>query len=246
LGKTVSDYPVVNTLDENVYPYYGGGGLEYPNLNSRGESTQSHRHRLVMSGIWAPEYGKNWSAFAKVPLAGWRVSGIATFESGDALTVQNGGPYNACPAADTGTPMCPTGFGSSAQDGASFDGQYGSAFDQLNVSGNPNIGHGQKSLLKQFNTSVFSVPPMNVRGNSGFGTVRGPGQERVDLSIAKSFPLYERLHFELRADAFNALNHSQWNGVNTVYPSNNPQYPFGSAISAGDARIGQIAAKVVF
>ena len=245
-GKTVSDYPVVNTLQTNVYPYYGGGGLQYPNLNSRGESTQSHRHRLVISGIWAPEYGKTWSAFAKVPLTGWRLSGIATFESGDALTVSNGGVYNPCPAADAGTPTCPTGYGTSANDGASFDGQYGSAFDQLNVSGYPSLGHGQKTPLRQFNTSAFSLPPNNVRGNSGFGTVRGPGQERVDLSLAKTFPLYDRLHLEFRADAFNALNHSQWNGVNTVYPSNNPQIPFGSVVSAGDARIVQLGAKVMF
>ncbi|WP_158821675.1 carboxypeptidase regulatory-like domain-containing protein [Granulicella sp. S156] len=245
-GKTVSDYPVVNNLATNAYPFYGGGGLEYPNLNSRGESTQSHRNRMVISGIWAPEYGKNWSAFARVPLTGWRISGIATFESGDALTVSNGGPNQSCPAADSGTPMCPTGFGSSAQDGASFDGQYGAAFDQLNISGNPNIGHGQKSLSKQFNTSVFSVPPMNVRGNSGFGTVRGPGQERLDLSLAKTFPLYKTLHLEFRADAFNALNHSQWNSVVTTYPSGSAQYPFGSVNGAGDARIGQVAAKLIF
>jgi hypothetical protein len=87
---------------------------------------------------------------------------------------------------------------------------------------------------------------MNVRGNSGFGTVQGPGQERVDLSIGKTFPLYERLHLEFRADAFNALNHSQWNGINTTYPSGSTQYPFGQVNSAGDARIGQVAAKVVF
>lgn len=76
--------------------------------------------------------------------------------------------------------------------------------------------------------------------------MRGPGQERVDLSIAKTFQLYDRLHLELRGDAFNALNHSQWSGVNTVYPSNNPQLPFGSAISAGDARVVELGGKVVF
>jgi len=54
------------------------------------------------------------------------------------------------------------------------------------------------------------------------------------------------VHLELRADAFNALNHSQWNGVNTTYPSGSGQYPFGQVNSAGGARIGQIAAKVVF
>jgi hypothetical protein len=87
---------------------------------------------------------------------------------------------------------------------------------------------------------------MNVRGNSGFGTVRGPGQNRVDLSIAKTFALHESLHLEFRADAFNAFNHSQWSGVNTTYPTGSSQYPFGQVNGAGDARIGQVAAKLVF
>ena len=87
---------------------------------------------------------------------------------------------------------------------------------------------------------------MNVRGNSGLGSVRGPGQDNVDLSIAKTFPLYESLHLELRGDAFNALNHTQWNGMNTGYPSGNAQFPFGMVNGSREARIGQVAAKLVF
>jgi hypothetical protein len=243
-GKTVSDYPYINTLGNNGSSGSGIGGLEYPNLNNRGEANQSHRHRFVMSGIWAPTYGKTWPLYLKVPFTGWRLSGIATFESGDALTVTNGGPGVACPASDSGTATCPNGYGSSAQDGAGYAN--GIEFDELNVSGNPNIGHGSKTFSKQFDTSKFSVPPMNVRGNSGFGTVRGPGQERIDLSVAKTFTIYRRLQFELRADAFNALNHSQWNGINTTYPSGSAQFPFGQVNSAGDARIVQLAGKLSF
>ena len=199
-GKTVSDYPWVNTLGENGSSGSGGGGFQYLNLYNRGESNQSHRHRFVFSGIWAPGYGKSWADWAKVPLTGWRITGILTMESGDALTVSNGGPGTPCPTSDAGTSTCPSGYGSSAQDGAGFD--------ELNVTGNPNIGHGQKTLMRQFDISKFSVPAMNVRGNSGLGTVRGPGQNNVDLSIAKTFPIYERIHLEFRGDAFNAFNHS--------------------------------------
>ena len=81
--------------------------------------------------------------------------------------------------------------------------------------------------MQQFDTSEFSVPPMNVRGNSGLGTIRGPGQNNVDLSLAKTFPIVSGLHLEFRADAFNAFNHSQWNGLNTTYPSGNSQFPLG-------------------
>ena len=97
--------------------------------------------------------GADWLAYQR-----HRNAGV-----GDALTVENGGPAIPCPVNDAGTSRCPTGYGSSAQDGAGM-------FDELNVSGNPNIGHFQKTFFRQFDTSKFSVPPMNVRGNSGLGT----------------------------------------------------------------------------
>ena len=237
-AKTVSDYPWVNTLANNGTSGSGSGGFQYPNLYDRGEGNQSHRHRFVYSGIWSPGYGKKWPEWAKLPLTGWRITGIGTMESGDALTVSNGGPGTPCPSSDSVTTICPTGYGSSAQDGAGFD--------ELSVSGNPNIGHGKKTFLQQFDTAKFSVPAMNVRGNSGLGTVRGPGQNNVDLSIAKTFPLFESLHLEFRADAFNAFNHTQWTGVNTTYPSGSTQFPFGMVNNAREARIGQVGAKLVF
>jgi hypothetical protein len=237
-GKTVSDYPYANNVTGGTVLGGAGSGFQYPNLYSRGESTQSHRHRFLFSGIWTPSYGNTWPLWAKLPGAGWRLSGTMTLESGDALTIVNGGPGTPCPGSDAGTSICPTGFGSSPQDGAGFS--------ELNVSGNPNISHGDKSFYHQFNTSVFSVPAMNVRGNSGLGTVRGPGQNRFDLSLAKTFPIRESLHLEFRADAFNAFNHTNWNSVVTTYPSGSAQFPFGSVNGANEARIVQVAGKLVF
>jgi hypothetical protein len=118
------------------------------------------------------------------------------------------------------------------------------------VNGNPNIGHSDKTLTQQFNTSAFTLPPNGVRGNSGLGTVRGPGQNNVDLSLAKTFPIFERFHAEFRTDAFNAFNHTQWNGVQTTYPyssvGNYGNIPFGSATGAREARILQVALKLAF
>lgn len=227
-SKTISDYPYSNILNQNTYG--GANGFQYPNIRSRGEATFSHPHRFVFSGIWGPEYGKTWPVWAKVAATGWRISGILTLESGDALTVYNGGPGNCLPDGVT--------CGTSANDGAGSD--------ELLMSGKANLSHGDKTFLRQFNTSVFTIPVTNVRGNSGLGTVRGPGQENVDLSLAKTFALYERLQLEFRADAFNALNHPQWNCVNTTYPSGNPQFPFGSVCGAREARITQLAMKLVF
>jgi hypothetical protein len=225
-GKTVSDYPWSNN---NIGGAVGGGldsGFQYPSsagpgLYDRGESTLSHRHRFVYSGIWSPKYGGKWPPYLKEALTGWRITGTGTLESGDALTIVN----NMTSALDH------------------------AGFDEMFASGNSNLSHGQRSFTRQFDTSKFTLPPENVRGNSGLGTVRGPGQDNLDLSLAKTFALYERLHLEFRVDAFNALNHSQWNGAETTYPQGSGSLgvvPFGEVTGAREARIGQVAAKLVF
>lgn len=236
-GKTLSDYPWVNTLGANGSAGSGGSGFQYPNLYDYGEANFSHPQRFVFSGIWSPQYGGAWPEALRAVAAGWRMTGIFTLESGDANTVTNGGPGTPC-SAGTSASQCPTGYGSSAFDFAGFD--------ELNVRGNPNIGHGSKTPFRQFNTDAFSVPRNNVRGDSGLGTVRGPGQDNVDLSLAKTFSLYERLHLEVRGDGFNVLNHTQWNGIITTFPSGDAQFPFGMVTGAREARIGQVSAKLLF
>ena len=217
-GKTISDYPYINTLLANGES--GANGFQYPEIYNRGESTLSHRHRFVYSGMWEPSYGQHWNPVLREIGAGWRVSAIGTLESGDALTVVN----DVTSALD-----------------------YAGA-NELNVQGSPNLAHGSKTFFRQFNASAYSAPPTGVRGNSGLGTVRGPGQDNLDLSLAKSFPIFERLHVEFRADAFNSLNHTQWTGaaktLNKDGLSNG--VPFGAATGAREPRILQLAGKIVF
>jgi hypothetical protein len=67
----------------------------------------------------------------------------------------------------------------------------------------------------------------------------------ASLSLANTFPVYESLHIEFRADAFNALNHTRWNNVNTTYPSGSTQFLFGMVSGAREAHISQEGAKLV-
>jgi hypothetical protein len=159
-------------------------------------------------------------SYLKEPLICQRIAGTGTFESVDNHTIYN--TYT------------------SALDDAGVD--------EMFVSGNANLSHGQKTFARQFDTSKFTAPQEGMRGNSGLGTIRGPGQNNLDLSIAKTFPIYDKLRLEFRADAFNALNHTQWNSINTYYY---PGYQsvlggFGSVNGAREARIGQVAAKLAF
>jgi hypothetical protein len=77
---------------------------------------------------------------------------------------------------------------------------------------------------------------MECEETPNWGTVRGPGQNNVDLSLAKTFPIDESVNTQFRAGAFNFFNHTQWNGAQTTYP----YVPFGQAPGARGARILQV------
>ena len=42
---------------------------------------------------------------------------------------------------------------------------------------------------------------------SGRNVFRGPGAYNLDVSLSKTFPIHEKLNFELRAEGFNVTNH---------------------------------------
>ena len=216
LGKTVSDYPYVNNLAYNGAPGGGSSGFQYPNIRDRGETTGSHRQRFVMSGIWSPIYGRTWPGLAKAVLTGWQIAGTATLESGDRLSITNSE--------------------STANDFAGMD--------QPNVSGNPNLSHGKKTFLNQFNSAAFSDPGFEVRGNAGLGTVQGPGRNNLDLSLAKNFKIWQSLNANIRADAYNAFNHSQWTSVMTDLHQGGIH--LGTVTGSRESRITQLSMKLSF
>lgn len=55
-----------------------------------------------------------------------------------------------------------------------------------------------------------------VMGNLGRNTMRAPGEVNLDLSVGRRFKLHEKLSMQVRAEAFNALNHTNLNGPNTA------------------------------
>ena len=69
-------------------------------------------------------------------------------------------------------------------------------------------------------TAVFDTPNVNfsIVPGEGFNTFRGPGVRDVDVSVARAFKLNERFALKLRAEAFDVLNHAnfQQNAVDNV------------------------------
>ena len=96
--------------------------------------------------------------------------------------------------------------------------------------------------------SVLQVPAPFTVGNAprSLGTCRQPGQNNATLSAFKEFMLpmiREGAKLQFRFEAFNALNHPQFNGPNTTFNSGN----FGVITStANSPREVQLALKLYF
>ena len=83
---------------------------------------------------------------------------------------------------------------------------------------------------KWFNPAAYQ-PPADVTGtfgNVGRDTLRGPGQFNIDMSLIK-MTRFNRFNLELRVEAFNILNHPQFQGPNATI---------------GNAAVGQITAML--
>lgn len=65
-----------------------------------------------------------------------------------------------------------------------------------------------QKVAKWFNTAAFSLPPSFTFGNVSrtTGAVRSPALKNMDITLNKDTQLFERLHFQFRADFFNLTN----------------------------------------
>jgi hypothetical protein len=102
---------------------------------------------------------------------------------------------------DTGIPFTPT-VGTANLSGA------------LSGSWRPNrIGSGTVShptIAEWFNPSAFQDPTPYTYGDSGRNILYGPSWRDMDLSLAKAFKIGERFRFQLRADAFDVFDVSNF------------------------------------
>jgi Carboxypeptidase regulatory-like domain len=105
-----------------------------------------------------------------------------------------------------------------------------------------------QGTLQYLNKAAFARVPIStpsgaqiLPGNLARNSIRLPGQWNVDLLAAKSFAITERVNFQLRANFFNAFNHTNLGGLNANLNSSS----FGQFTSA-TARTIEVGAKVTF
>jgi len=101
---------------------------------------------------------------------------------------------------------------------------------------------GPKTQKQFFNTAAFQAPAPGYFGNAGTGIIPGPALLAFDAALYKEFHIREDNFFEFRAEAFNALNHTNFSGVNATFGSS----AFGNVTSATDPRVLELALRYKF
>jgi hypothetical protein len=176
------------------------------------------RHRFALSSVWdIPAYRR--AEWTRLLSQNWHLSTIYQLQ--------------------TGMPFTISVFGDTANSGTVL----GENPIRANVTGQPVFGPGTHTAAEWFNPAAFSTPPAYTYGNAGRNSAYGPGMQTLDLAIARTFSITERTTFQVRAEAFNALNKTNLGTPNRYV--NEPQ--FGTITMAmTPGRELQLSARVSF
>ena len=107
--------------------------------------------------------------------------------------------------------------------------------------------HGSEAVLAnsniQFlNPAAFAQPALGTFGNVARNSIRGPDTKNLDVALTRAFRFSNTKAVEIRVEAFNALNWTEWGNPNTSFAA----ATFGQISSVLPMRIMQFAAKYTF
>jgi hypothetical protein len=180
-----------------------------------GLSGLDRTHIGLVNFVYKLPFFRNSNGFVKSTLGGWELSGIVTMETGLPLFLTLSGPESSNGLAK--------------------------ATNRPDLNGP--ITYPQ-TINQWFDTSVLSVPAPGQWGTLPKSAFRGPGRDNWNVSLFKSFLFSEQRNsrLEFRFETFNTFNHTQFNNVQTSFPSSNA----GAVTSVWDPRTLQLGLKLYF
>ncbi len=218
------------------------------------------RNALVFSGGWDLPFDRAWERGPKLLTKGWSLYPILTWRTGFPLDVLAGlqtTPTDPGPAGD-GNPylvradlVLPNVATYNPRNQQTINGVTGNYFfNAAAFSAAPLV-----ALDATAQTNAAALAGMFTEGTLGRNAIRGPGFVNMDIALSKHFKFFDmdRVDAELRMDAFNVFNHTNFgapsNGsLGTVTSPNtdinSPQ--FGQVSTTVSPRIVQIALHLRF
>jgi hypothetical protein len=182
------------------------------------------RHVFTVNYIYELPFFRKQENFIGKVLGGWQASGITTFQSGLPFTVS----YSS---------YDPAGIG---------------YIPSVHAGGRPSLlcdpNNAAHTVTQWFNAACFTPQTLagatgvaNVPGNEPRGAINGPPTKRFDFTMSKIIRFGETTRAELRGEAFNVFNHTNFRGLSTSAALTN--LTFGQVVSFRDPRIIQLGLK---
>ena len=178
-----------------------------------GRSAFDLRERFVTSVVYALPFYMNRGGFRGEALGGWQVAGI--------VSLQTGLPFEVLTYADPSN----TGVIFGARPNRSCDG---------------NLPRGQQTPERWFDTNCFSMPAQDTYGNGRTGYLNTNGYKNLDLTVSKTFKLFEKINMQFRSEFFNILNNVNFDEPGAYLDGGG----FGVVSGAQPARIIQFGLKL--
>ncbi|HEV2324440.1 MAG TPA: carboxypeptidase-like regulatory domain-containing protein [Terracidiphilus sp.] len=220
-GKSLDDTSGIrNQGNDNLYPQNSLCiSCEY------GRSAFDVKNRIVISALYELPMGPGKllpvnNRGLNAVVGGWQVGGIFTHQTGA-----------------VGTPLL-------GRDNSSIASPFG-GFDRPNLTGtSPYLKGSARTLNSWVNKAAYATPTAGTFGSMQRGSFTGPGYTNLDASLHKEFamPYNEKHLLAIRFEAFNSLNHPNWNNPNLNLSSST----FGRITTTAPLRQLQLAAKYEF
>jgi hypothetical protein len=226
------DYTFAKSIDGGS-AFFGTGAngttiFPQNSYNPRAEKGLSDfdiRQRFVANFIYSlPKIARFGDGMAQKLFNGWEMSGIATAQTGQPVSVL------------TGVNESSSGLGT----------------DRPNLIGDPNSG--SHTVAKWFNTAAFTLNAPLTFGDAGRNIVTGPGYVDLDYSVLKNTSLGGSTNLQFRAEMFNIFNHPNFGLPNSTLTSPSFGSLFQTAdvaqnnvgLGSGGPRLVQFALKLIF
>jgi hypothetical protein len=126
------------------------------------------------------------------------------------------------------------------------DNNPSTAVQRPNLTGKVSAGHFSRTQ-PWFNTAAFTPVGIDQFGDAPRFPLHGPGINRTDASIKRTFTITESVHLDFHADFANVFNHPNFGNPNGNVGNVGELNPsFGFVGGAQTSRIGQLAMKLSF
>jgi hypothetical protein len=89
---------------------------------------------------------------------------------------------------------------------------------------------------RRINPAAFTSAGLGEIGDVPYDSIRGFDQVQMNLAVRREFPIHENLKLQLRAEAFNLLNHPSFGYVDDYLSD----YTFGEGTNSLASSIGDI------